>query len=300
MSNLPIYLKQLESEAIYILRETAASFRNPVLMYSIGKDSSVLLHLAKKAFAPQKIPFPVLHIDTGWKFQEMIQFRDRIAHEFSLDLIIHKNDSATEEGITPFNTASNIYTKLMKTDALKEALEKYGFEAAIGGARRDEEKSRAKERVFSLRNQNAWDPRNQRPEFWDNYNTLMQPGQSFRVFPLSNWTEFDIWNYIYFKNIEVVPLYFSKERPCIYKNNSLIMVDDARFPIESSEVVMNKKIRFRTLGCYPLTAAMESEASSLSELINEINASQYSERNGRLIDYDEDASMESKKKEGYF
>lgn len=300
MSKLPIYLKQLESEAIYILRETAASFERAVLMYSIGKDSSVLLHLAKKAFSPQKIPFPVLHIDTGWKFQEMIRFRDRIAQEMSLDLIVHKNVSATEDNITPFNTASNIYTKLMKTDALKEALEQYAFQAAIGGARRDEEKSRAKERIFSLRNQNVWDPRNQRPEFWNNYNTLMQPDHSFRVFPLSNWTELDVWNYIYFEQIEVVPLYFAKSRPCIYRNNSLIMVDDDRFPVDNPETIVNRKIRFRTLGCYPLTAAIESEATSLSELINEINTSQYSERSGRLIDYDEDSSMEAKKKEGYF
>lgn len=300
MKDYPIYLKHLESEAIFILREAFAAFKTPVLMYSIGKDSSVLLHLAKKAFYPEKIPFSVLHIDTGWKFKEMIEHRDQIAKCMPLDLIIYKNQDGTNNNITPFNQAPDVYTRIMKTEALRKCLEEYEFDAAIGGARRDEEKSRAKERVFSIRHLHTWDPRRQRPEFWSNYNTLSRGEQTFRVFPLSNWTELDVWNYIHIEEIPVVSLYFSKLRPVVERNGKFIMVDDNRFIFEENENLLYKQVRFRTLGCYPLTAAIESCAANVYEVIKEISSSQYSERQGRLIDYDQHSSMESKKKEGYF
>ena len=300
MQELPAYLKNLESEAIFILREAMAAFKKPVLMYSIGKDSSVLLHLAKKAFYPLSIPFPLLHIDTGWKFKEMITFRDQIAAAMNLDLIVYKNTEGLRNNITPFNNTSTTYTKIMKTDALKKALEEYKFDGVIGGARRDEEKSRAKERIFSIRRMQNWDPRNQRPEFWHNYNTFLKPEETFRIFPLSNWTEKDVWSYIYFEKIPIVSLYFSKVRPVIKKDNNLIMIDDERYPLKPDDELLCKEVRFRTLGCYPLTAAIESSASTVSEIIEEISNSSYSERQGRLIDHDQSFSMEAKKKEGYF
>ena len=294
-------LDELEAEAIHIYRETAAAFRNPVLLYSIGKDSSVLLHLAMKAFYPAPLPFPVMHIDTTWKFKEMIEFRDRRARELGLDLRIATNTEAVEQGITPFTHGTHEYTRIMKTVALREGIDRYGFDAAIGGARRDEERSRAKERIFSLREPgHRWEPRKQRPEFWRTANTSLAPGQSMRVFPLSNWTELDIWRYIERESIEIPSLYFAKPRPVVERGGTLIMVDDERYPLEPGEQPMMKSVRFRTLGCYPLTGAVESTADDLATLIAEMEASNISERAGRLIDGEGGGSMEAKKAEGYF
>jgi sulfate adenylyltransferase subunit 2 len=295
------HLKSLESESIEIFREVAASFERPVMMYSIGKDSSVLLHLARKAFYPSRIPFPVLHIDTTWKFREMIAFRDRMAREHGFELIVHTNQEGKAAGINPFDQGSARYTDIMKTQALRQALSAGRYDAAIGGARRDEEKSRAKERVFSHRNsQHAWDPKNQRPELWRIYNTRLNPGESMRVFPLSNWTELDIWTYIYAEAIEIVPLYFAKPRPVVDRQGTLIMVDDDRFRFRQGEKPRLETVRFRTLGCYPLTGAIRSEAADLPSIIMEMQASRTSEREGRLIDSDQAGSMEKKKQEGYF
>jgi sulfate adenylyltransferase subunit 2 len=295
------HLQQLEAESIKIIREVAAEFENPVMLYSIGKDSSVLLHLARKAFYPAKIPFPLLHVDTNWKFREMIEFRDRLAKEYGFDLLIHKNPEGIEMGIGPFTHGSAKHTDVMKTQALKQALDKYGFDAAFGGARRDEEKSRAKERVYSFRDKHhRWDPKNQRPELWNTYNSQVNPGESIRVFPLSNWTELDIWQYIYQEDIEMVPLYLAKERPVVERDGTLIMVDDERMPLKEGEVPQMKSVRFRTLGCYPLTGAVESSASTLTEIIEEMLLSTSSEREGRVIDHDSSGSMEKKKREGYF
>lgn len=295
-------LDALEAEAIHIYRETAAAFQNPVLLYSIGKDSSVLLHLAVKAFAPAPIPFPVMHIDTGWKFREMIEFRNRRAAELGLDLRIAQNAQAIAEGVTPFTHGTHEYTRLMKTVALREGIDRHGFDAAIGGARRDEERSRAKERIFSLREPgHQWDPRKQRPEFWRTANTQLAPGQTMRVFPISNWTELDIWKYIQREAIPIPDLYFSKPRPVVDRDGTLIMVDDDRFPLREGEVPQMKSVRFRTLGCYPLTGAVESTADNMDDLVREMSGSKYSERSGRLIDGESGAeSMEGKKKEGYF
>ena len=295
------HLQQLEAESIKIMREVAAEFENPVMLYSIGKDSSVLLHLARKAFYPAKIPFPLLHVDTNWKFSEMIEFRDRIAKEYGFELLVHKNPEGMEIGISPFEHGSGKHTDIMKTQGLKQALDKYGFDAAFGGARRDEEKSRAKERVYSFRDKHhRWDPKNQRPELWNTYNSQVNPGESIRVFPLSNWTELDIWQYIYQENIDMVPLYLAKERPVVDRDGTLIMVDDERMPLLEGEVPMMKSVRFRTLGCYPLTGAVESTASSLTEIIEEMLLSTSSEREGLVIDHDSAGSMEKKKREGYF
>ncbi|GEB70922.1 Sulfate adenylyltransferase subunit 2 [Pseudoalteromonas carrageenovora] len=295
------HLQQLEAESIKIMREVAAEFENPVMLYSIGKDSSVLLHLARKAFYPAKIPFPLLHVDTNWKFREMIEFRDRIAKEYGFDLLVHKNPEGMAMGISPFEHGSGKHTDIMKTQGLKQALDKYGFDAAFGGARRDEEKSRAKERVYSFRDKHhRWDPKNQRPELWNTYNSQVNPGESIRVFPLSNWTELDIWQYIYQENIEMVPLYLAKERPVVERDGTLIMVDDERMPLADGEVPQMKSVRFRTLGCYPLTGAVESTASNLTEIIEEMLLSTSSEREGRVIDHDSAGSMEKKKREGYF
>lgn len=295
------HLQQLEAESIKIMREVAAEFENPVMLYSIGKDSSVLLHLARKAFYPGKIPFPLLHVDTNWKFKEMIEFRDRLAKEYGFDLIVHKNPEGLAIDISPFTHGSGKHTDIMKTQGLKQALDKYGFDAAFGGARRDEEKSRAKERVYSFRDKHhRWDPKNQRPELWNTYNSQVNPGESIRVFPLSNWTELDIWQYIYQENIDMVPLYLAKERPVVERDGTLIMVDDERMPLADGEVPMMKSVRFRTLGCYPLTGAVESTASSLTEIIEEMLLSTSSEREGRVIDHDSAGSMEKKKREGYF
>jgi len=295
------HLQQLEAESIKIMREVAAEFENPVMLYSIGKDSSVLLHLARKAFYPAKIPFPLLHVDTNWKFREMIEFRDRIAKEYGFDLLVHKNPEGMAMGISPFEHGSGKHTDIMKTQGLKQALDKYGFDAAFGGARRDEEKSRAKERVYSFRDKHhRWDPKNQRPELWNTYNSQVNPGESIRVFPLSNWTELDIWQYIYQENIEMVPLYLAKERPVVERDGTLIMVDDERMPLNEGEVPQMKSVRFRTLGCYPLTGAVESTASNLTEIIEEMLLSTSSEREGRVIDHDSAGSMEKKKREGYF
>ena len=295
------HLQQLEAESIKIMREVAAEFENPVMLYSIGKDSSVLLHLARKAFYPAKIPFPLLHVDTNWKFREMIEFRDRLAKEYGFDLLVHKNPEGMAMGISPFEHGSGKHTDIMKTQGLKQALDKYGFDAAFGGARRDEEKSRAKERVYSFRDKHhRWDPKNQRPELWNTYNSKVNPGESIRVFPLSNWTELDIWQYIYQENIEMVPLYLAKERPVVERDGTLIMVDDERMPLAEGEVPQMKSVRFRTLGCYPLTGAVESTASNLTEIIEEMLLSTSSEREGRVIDHDSAGSMEKKKREGYF
>ncbi|MDD9209912.1 sulfate adenylyltransferase subunit CysD [Aeromonas dhakensis] len=293
-------LDLLENEAISIFREVVALFEHPVMLYSIGKDSSVLLHLARKAFYPGKIPFPLLHVDTGWKFREMIEFRDRMAAQYGFTLLVHSNKEAKDNGINPFDHGSS-YTDIMKTEALKQALNKYKFDAAFGGARRDEEKSRAKERVFSFRDdQHRWDPKNQRPELWDIYNTRIHPGESIRVFPLSNWTEQDIWQYIYREKIEIVPLYFAAPRPVVERGGTLIMVDDDRMRFLPGEVSQIKTVRFRTLGCYPLTGAFESNADTLPAIITEMLQARTSERQGRLIDSDQSASMEKKKMEGYF
>ena len=295
------HLAQLEAESIHIIREVAAEFDNPVMMYSIGKDSSVMLHLARKAFYPGKIPFPLLHVDTQWKFREMIAFRDQQTKKFSLDLITHTNPQGIEQNINPFTHGSAKHTDIMKTQALKQALDKYQFDAAFGGARRDEEKSRAKERIYSFRDgHHRWDPKNQRPELWRTYNGAVNKGESIRVFPLSNWTELDIWQYIYQENIELVPLYFAKERPIIERDGMMILVDDDRLPLSSSDEVRYEKVRFRTLGCYPLTAAMHSEADTLEKIIEEMLLTRSSERQGRLIDSDQSSSMELKKRQGYF
>jgi sulfate adenylyltransferase subunit 2 len=295
------HLKRLEAESIAILREVAAEFRNPVLMYSIGKDSSVLLHLARKAFYPAKPPFPLLHIDTTWKFREMIAFRDATAQRLGLDLIVHVNQEGIERGIDPISSGSALHTQVMKTEALKQALDKYGFDAAIGGARRDEEKSRAKERIFSFRNPgHVWNPRHQRPELWHLYNTRLRPGESMRVFPLSNWTELDVWQYIEAERIDVVPLYFAKKRPVVKRSGTWIMIDDDRLPLEAGETPDMRRVRFRTLGCYPLSGAIESEAATVGDIVTELRQASRSERQGRLIDSDSDASMERKKREGYF
>ncbi|MFC1237126.1 sulfate adenylyltransferase subunit CysD [Vibrio sp. F74] len=295
------HLKQLEAESIHIIREVAAEFQNPVMMYSIGKDSSVMLHLARKAFYPGKIPFPLLHVDTDWKFKEMIEFRDKTAKKYEFELLVHKNQEGIEMGINPFVHGSSKHTDIMKTQGLKQALNKYGFDAAFGGARRDEEKSRAKERVYSFRDKNhTWDPKNQRPELWHTYNGQVNKGESIRVFPLSNWTELDIWQYIYLENIEIVPLYLAEKRPVVERDGMLIMVDDERMPIEEGEKVEQKNVRFRTLGCYPLTGAIESEATTLPEIIEEMLVATSSERQGRAIDRDQSGSMELKKRQGYF
>ncbi|MEY4380292.1 MAG: hypothetical protein RLZZ378_695 [Actinomycetota bacterium] len=294
-------LKTLENESIEILRETAASFRNPVMMYSIGKDSSVLLHLARKAFYPSPIPFKLLHVDTTWKFKEMIGFRDEIVKDLGLNLIVHTNQEGVASGINPFTSGISEYTRVMKTVALREALDKYGFDAAIGGSRRDEEKSRAKERIFSVRDEgHRWNPRAQRPELWRTYNTKLAPGQTMRVFPLSDWTEADIWNYILQENIYVNPLYFAKKRPMVKRGDQLIMVDDDRYPLNEGEAPFEAMVRFRTLGCYPLTAAVESTATTIQEVVNEVLNVNLSERATRLIDGDNEDSMEKKKTEGYF
>jgi sulfate adenylyltransferase subunit 2 len=294
-------LKELEDESIEIFRETAAGFRKPVMMYSIGKDSSVLLHLARKAFYPSPIPFPMLHIDTTWKFREMITFRDRIAKETNTELIVHTNKAGAEANITPFTTNASEYTRVMKTVALREALDLHGFDAAIGGSRRDEEKSRAKERIFSVRDPgHRWNPREQRPELWHTYNTRLAPGQTMRVFPLSDWTEADIWHYILQENIEVNPLYFAKERPVVFRGDQMIMIDDDRYPLLDGETPVMKQVRFRTLGCYPLTAAVDSSALTLEEIVEEVLQVKLSERATRLIDGENEVSMERKKMEGYF
>ena len=295
------HLQQLEAEAIHIFREVVAEFENPVMLYSIGKDSSVLLHLARKAFAPGKIPFPLLHIDTTWKFKEMIAFRDHLAKELELDLRVHTNQEGLAQGINPFDSGSAVHTDIMKTQALKQALDQYQFDAAFGGARRDEEKSRAKERIYSFRDKNhRWDPKNQRPELWNLYNGRVHPGESIRVFPLSNWTELDIWQYIYQEQIQIPDLYFAKERPVVERDSTLIMVDDERMPLKPNEKPMLKSVRFRTLGCYPLTGAVESTATTLPEIIQEMLLAKNSEREGRVIDHDSAGSMEKKKAEGYF
>ncbi len=295
------HLKRLEAESIHIIREVAAEFRNPVMLYSIGKDSSVMLRLALKAFYPGKLPFPLLHVDTTWKFREMIAFRDATVKAEGLDLLVHTNADGVAAGITPFTHGSSAYTNVMKTEALKQALTAHGFDAAFGGARRDEEKSRAKERVFSFRTDtHAWDPKNQRPELWRLYNSRVRPGESIRVFPLSNWTELDIWQYILLEKIPIVPLYFSAERPVVNRGGQWIMVDDDRLPLLSGESPELRRVRFRTLGCYPLTAAVESDAATLPEIVREMLIARTSERSGRLIDHDDNASMEKKKREGYF
>jgi sulfate adenylyltransferase subunit 2 len=295
------HLEQLEADSIHIMREVVAETDNPVMLYSIGKDSSVLLHLARKAFYPAKIPFPILHVDTTWKFREMIEFRDQLAKDYDLDLLVHINQDGVKQNVGPFSHGSAVHTDIMKTQALKQALDKYQFDAAFGGARRDEEKSRAKERIFSFRSaQHRWDPKNQRPELWSLYNTKKKPGESIRVFPLSNWTELDVWQYIHLENIPMVPLYFSAKRPVVFRDGIWIMVDDDRLELKPGEVPEEKMVRFRTLGCYPLTGAIESEATTLTEIIQEMLLTKTSERQGRLIDKDSGASMEIKKQEGYF
>ena len=295
------HLDALEAEAIHIMREVVAEAENPVMLYSVGKDSSVMLHLARKAFHPGKIPFPIMHIDTMWKFSEMIDFRDKTAKDLGVDLIVHINPEGKEMGMNPFIHGSSKHTDVMKTDGLKQALDKHQFDVAFGGARRDEEKSRAKERIFSFRtSKHRWDPKNQRPELWNLYNSRKNQGESIRVFPLSNWTELDIWQYIHLEKIPIVPLYFSKERPVVERDGTLILVDDDRIPLTEGEKPMMKSVRFRTLGCYPLTGAVESEADTLPEIIQEMLLTTTSERRGRTIDHDSNASMEKKKQEGYF
>jgi sulfate adenylyltransferase subunit 2 len=298
---LPVHLRRLEAESIEIMREVVAEFKKPVMLYSIGKDSSVMLHLALKAFHPARLPFPLLHVDTTWKFRDMIAFRDATARRLGLDLIVHVNQEGVARGIDPIRSGSSLHTHVMKTEALKQALDLHGFDAAFGGARRDEEKSRAKERIFSFRSKgHVWDPRNQRPELWNLYNTRIAPGESIRVFPLSNWTELDIWDYIACEAIPVVPLYFAAERPVVSRDGTLIMVDDERLPLAPGERPERRRVRFRTLGCYPLTGAILSDATSLDDILAEMRVTRFSERQGRLIDSDESASMEKKKKEGYF
>jgi sulfate adenylyltransferase subunit 2 len=297
----PKHLTRLEAESIGIMREVVAEFRNPVMLYSIGKDSSVMLHLARKAFFPAPPPFPLLHIDTQWKFREMIAFRDATARRLGLDLLVHTNEDGVRRGINPIASGSALHTAVMKTEALKQALDRHGFDAAFGGARRDEEKSRAKERVFSLRSTNhSWNPKRQRPELWHLYNTRLRDGESMRVFPLSNWTELDIWEYIRAEEIAIVPLYFAKIRPVVERDGAWIMVDDDRLPLRPDEHPQSRRIRFRTLGCYPLTGGIESTAATLDDIVAELRASRRSERQGRLIDSDEEAAMERKKREGYF
>ncbi len=295
------HLKQLEAESIHIMREVAAEFDNPVMLYSVGKDSSVMLHLAQKAFAPGIPPFPLMHVDTTWKFKEMIQFRDYMAEKLGMKLIVHQNPEGLAMNINPFVHGSSKHTDIMKTQGLKQALDKYQFDAAFGGARRDEEKSRAKERVYSFRDEHhRWDPKNQRPELWNIYNGRVNKGESIRVFPLSNWTELDIWQYIYLENIEIPSLYFAKKRPVVERDGMLIMVDDDRMELKEGEVIEEKMVRFRTLGCYPLTGAIESQATTLPEIIQEMLLTTTSERQGRAIDHDSSGSMEKKKREGYF
>lgn len=295
------HLKQLEAESIHIIREVAAEFDNPVMLYSVGKDSAVMLHLTMKAFYPGKPPFPLMHVDTGWKFKEMYRFRDALIAKLGLELIIHQNPDGIAQGINPFTHGSAKHTDIMKTQGLKQALDKYQFDAAFGGARRDEEKSRAKERVYSFRDrQHRWDPKNQRPELWNIYNGKVNKGESIRVFPLSNWTELDIWQYIFLEDIPIVPLYFAAERPVVNRDGTMIMVDDERMPLREGEVPEMKSVRFRTLGCYPLTGAVESEAATLPDIIQEMLLTTSSERQGRVIDHDSSGSMEKKKQEGYF
>jgi len=303
MTDIPhlTHLQELEAESIHIMREVAASFSNPVMLYSIGKDSAVMLHLAKKAFYPSVPPFPLLHVDTTWKFKAMYAFRDKVAAEAGMDLIVHTNQEGLAQGVNPFSVGSAKHTDIMKTQALKQALDKYKFDAAFGGARRDEEKSRAKERVFSFRTDtHRWDPKNQRPELWKLYNARINKGESIRAFPLSNWTELDIWQYIHLEGIDIVPLYYAAERPVVERDGTLIMVDDERMPLNDGEQPMMKSVRFRTLGCYPLTGAVESTADTLTEIIQEMLLTKSSERQGRVIDHDQSGSMEKKKQEGYF
>jgi sulfate adenylyltransferase subunit 2 len=300
-TRLSSHLQRLEAEAISIIYEMVSEFRNPVMLYSIGKDSSVLLHLAQKAFYPGRIPFPLLHVDTTWKFREMIAFRDRVARDLDLGLIVHVNKEGLHRGINPIDSGSELYTDVMKTEALKQALDLYRFDAAMGGARRDEEKSRAKERIFSFRGPNhVWDPRDQRPELWHLFNTRIRAGESMRVFPLSNWTELDVWSYILAEDITVVPLYFAAERPVVLRSGALIMIDDDRLPLAAGEIPQLRRVRFRTLGCYPLSGAIESDATTVEDIVRELFAAHTSERQGRLIDTDTVASMEKKKREGYF
>ena len=295
------HLKQLEAESIHIIREVAAEFDNPVMMYSVGKDSAVMLHLARKAFAPGVPPFPLMHVDTTWKFKEMIEFRDKMVKEVGMELIVHTNEEGRAQNINPFDHGSAKYTDIMKTAALKQALDKHGFDAAFGGARRDEEKSRAKERVYSFRDKyHRWDPKSQRPELWNIYNSKVNKGESIRVFPLSNWTELDIWQYIYLEQIKIVPLYYAAPRPVVERDGMLIMVDDDRMPLEPGETPREEWVRFRTLGCYPLTGAVESKAETLPDIIQEMLLATTSERSGRAIDHDSSGSMEKKKREGYF
>lgn len=300
-ASLPLHLKRLEAESIHIMREVAAECARPVMLYSAGKDSAVLLHLARKAFHPAPPPFPLLHVDTTWKFQEMYRYRDRMVAEYGVELIVHRNAEAEKAGINPFDHGSSVHTDLWKTQGLRQALDSHRFDAAIGGARRDEERSRAKERIFSIRSANhRWDPRSQRPELWRLYNARLRAGESLRVFPLSDWTELDVWRYIEHEDVPVASLYLGAPRPVVERDGQLIMVDDARLPLREGEVAQTRHIRFRTLGCYPLTAAMESQASSIAEIIEEMGSSRSSERQGRLIDHDQSASMERKKQEGYF
>ncbi len=301
MSQTLTHLKALEAESIHIIREVVAEFEKPVMLYSVGKDSAVMLHLARKAFAPSIPPFPLMHVDTTWKFREMIEFRDKMAKESGMDLIVHINQEGVAQGVGPITHGSKVHTDIMKTQGLKQALNEHKFDAAFGGARRDEEKSRAKERVYSFRDENhRWDPKNQRPELWNIYNGMVHQGESIRVFPLSNWTELDVWQYIWLENIPIVPLYLSAKRPIVMRNGVPIMVDDDRLPLEDGEVPQMKMVRFRTLGCYPLTGAVESEATTLPEVIQEMLLTKQSERQGRVIDYDQSGSMEEKKREGYF
>ena len=295
------HLHQLEAQSIHIMREVAAEFEKPAMLYSIGKDSAVMLHLARKAFYPSSPPFPLLHVDTTWKFREMIEFRDRIVKEFGFELLVHRNEEGVKQNINPFTHGSALYTDVMKTEALRQALDKYRFDAVFGGARRDEEKSRAKERIFSFRTENhRWDPKSQRPELWNIYNTRIKKGESIRVFPISNWTELDVWQYIYLEDIPIVPLYFAAKRPVVRRDGVLIMVDDDRMPLDADEKPELRSVRFRTLGCYPLTGAVESEATTLPEIIQEVLLTRTSERQGRVIDSDQAGSMEKKKQEGYF
>ena len=295
------HLQQLEAESVYIFREVVAEFSNPVMLYSIGKDSGVMLHLARKAFAPGKLPFPILHVDTTWKFREMISFRDRMAAEVGADLLVWTNQEGKRQNVNPFDYGTQRYTHIMKTEALKQALDHYGFDAAFGGARRDEERSRAKERVFSFRDRfHQWDPKNQRPELWNLYNSRVRKGESIRVFPLSNWTELDVWLYVHLEKIPIVPLYLAADRPVVRRDQALIMVDDERLPLAPGEQPEMRRVRFRTLGCYPLTGAIDSDADTVPKIIEEMLVSRSSERQGRVIDYDESGSMEEKKREGYF
>lgn len=301
MTEQMTHLRRLEAEAIHIFREVAANFEKPVMLYSVGKDSSVMLHLALKAFYPAKPPFPFLHVDSTFKFRDMITFRDETAKRFGIDLLVHINEDGVRQGINPFDHGSSVHTDIMKTASLRQALDKYGFDAAFGGARRDEEKSRAKERIFSFRNgQHGWDPKNQRPEMWKIYNTKVNKGESIRVFPISNWTELDIWQYILLEDIPIVPLYFAEKRPVVERDGMLIKVDDDRMKLRDGEVIENKMVRFRTLGCYPLTGAIESDATDLGAIVQEMLVARTSERQGRMIDNDEAGSMEKKKREGYF